>query len=184
VRESRHGAGDENPAGSGYDGFIGRGECGQPALVTGGGELEDAGFEFRTAFKGSFIGILRWPQLDRLWSRLRADAAGGWYLYAVGEAPPTEPVAAPDLHHFINRIDELLRREHDEDYCGIVYADDPEAPRFVKIFDPNNLGVSCGYSDNPPLPGWILSKLPPVDLQAPVPLPGNRRRWWQRLFAS
>ena len=82
------------------------------------------------------------------------------------------------------QIDELLRREHDEQYCGIVYVDDVNAPSFVKIFDPNNLGVSCGYSDSPPLPGWILSKLPPVDLQAPVPQPGNRRRWWRRLFAS
>jgi hypothetical protein len=41
--------------------------------------------------------------------------------------------------------------------------------------------VSCGYSDNPPLPGWILSRIAPADLQAAA-LPGNRRRWWQRLF--
>ncbi|MGD2076575.1 MAG: hypothetical protein PVI91_02640 [Gammaproteobacteria bacterium] len=140
--------------------------------------------DFRTAFKGTFTGILRWPQLDALWERIRSDANGGWYLYAVGEAPPVECVSAQELRRFIDSIDELLRREHDEDYCGIVYVDDPGAPSFVKIFDPNNLGVSCGYSDNPPLPGWILSKLPPVDLQAPMPLPGNRRRWWQRLFAS
>ncbi len=140
--------------------------------------------DFRTAFRGSFSGVLRWPQLDALWDTLRADADGGWYLYAVGEAPPSEPVGAQELLHFITQVDELLRREHDEDYCGIVYADSFEAPGFVKIFDPNNLGVSCGFSDNPPLPGWILSKIPPVDLQVAAPLPGNRRRWWKRLFAS
>ncbi len=140
--------------------------------------------DFRTAFKGTFSGVLRWHQLDDLWQRLRDAADGGWYLYAVGEAPPREPVSAQEMQRFISEIDALLRKEHDEDYCGIVYADDLNAPGFVKIFDPNNLGVSCGYSDNPPLPGWILSRLQPVDLQAPVPLPGNRRRWWQRLFAS
>lgn len=140
--------------------------------------------DFLAAFRGSFTGVLRWPQLDALWDTLKQDAGGGWYVYAIGEPPPAAPVSAEELQRFIDEVDELLRRDHGEDYCGIVYADDLSAPGFVKIFDPHNLGVSCGYSDNPPLPGWILSKLPPVDLQAPAPLPGNRRRWWRRLFAS
>ncbi len=146
--------------------------------------LTDTESEFRAAFKGSFSGILRWEQLDRFWQHLRADAAGDWFLYAVGEAPPTVTVKSEEMLRFIDEIDVLLRKEHGEDYCGVVYVDDIESPSFVKIFDPNNLGVSCGYSDNPPLPGWILSKLQPADLRAQMPLPGNRRRWWQRLFAS
>jgi hypothetical protein len=146
--------------------------------------MNDKQIDFTKAFKGSFSGVLRWEQLDSLWQHLRDDAAGDWYLYAIGEAPPAETTTAEEFLHFLEQVDTLLRREHQEDYCGIVYVDDFETPSFVKIFDPNNLGVSCGYSDNPPLPGWILSKLPPVDLQAPAPLPGNRRRWWQRLFAS
>jgi len=63
-------------------------------------------------------------------------------------------------------MDKLLRREHQEDYCGIVYANDLQTPGSIKIYDPNNLGVSCGYNDNPPLPGWIMSRIPPVDLPA------------------
>ena len=93
------------------------------------------------------------------------------------------PAGADELARFIDEIDMLLRREHDHDYCGIVYADDPAAPAMVKIYDPNNLGVSCGYSDNPPLPGWVLSRLPPVDLEA-TRQPAGRRRWWQRLFPA
>ncbi|MGA7800660.1 MAG: hypothetical protein WCC36_07590 [Gammaproteobacteria bacterium] len=139
---------------------------------------------FRAAFRGSFVGILRWPQLDALWETVRADADGGWYIYAVGEEPPVEPADADQVSTFIEEIDALLRKEHEEDYCGVVYADQPQAPQFVKIFDPNNLGVSCGYSDNPPLPGWILCKLPPAALDVQGPLAGNRRRWWQRLFGS
>ncbi|HHJ18188.1 MAG TPA: hypothetical protein ENJ80_16020 [Gammaproteobacteria bacterium] len=146
--------------------------------------METEPVDFRTAFRGTFSGILRWEQLDAFWDCLRNDAAGNWYLYAVGEEPPTETVSEAEVVRFIDEVDELLRREHAEDYCGVVYVDDVSVPGFVKIFDPNNLGVSCGYSDNPPLPGWILSKLQPVDLQAPMPQPGNRRRWWQRLFAS
>lgn len=139
---------------------------------------------FRSAFKGRFENVLRWEQLDALWNVLRRDAAGGWHIYAVGEQPPQQPVNAVSLENFLAEIDQLLRREHDEDYCGVVFTDSMEAPRFVKIFDPHNLGVSCGFSNHPPLPGWILSKLPPVDLEAPLSLPGNRRRWWRRVFGD
>lgn len=134
------------------------------------------------AFRGSFTSALRWPQLDALWDRLRA-APRGWFVYAVGEPPPVEALAEVDLLRFIDEIDQLLHREHAHDYCGIVYADDPAAPSMIKIYDPNNLGVSCGYSDNPPLPGWVLSRLPPPDLAA-ARQPAGRRRWWQRLFGS
>ena len=120
---------------------------------------------FRRAFRGSFYSTLRWHQLDSLWNTLRDDRDGALYVYAVGESPPSGPVEGEQFSRFLEEIGELLRREHDEDYCGVVYADSFDAPRFVKIFDPNNLGVSCGYSDNPPLPGWILSKLAPVDLK-------------------
>ena len=137
---------------------------------------------FLAAFRGSFYGVLRWPQLDELWQRLRADAASGWYIYAVGETPPETPATPEQLNRFIEEVDVLLRREHEEDYCGIVYTDSFDEPSYIKIFDPNNLGVSCGFSDNPPKPGWVLSKLRPADLEADMPLPGNRRRWWQRLF--
>lgn len=139
---------------------------------------------FRKAFRGRFENVLRWEQLDTLWGVLRADAGNGWHIYAVGEPPPAQPVTGEALQKFLAEIDVLLRREHAEEYCGIVYADSFQAPRLVKIFDPHNLGVSCGFSDHPPLPGWVLSKLPPVDLEAPAPLPGNRRRWWQRLFGE
>lgn len=135
------------------------------------------------AFRGSFTSMLRWPQLDKLWQTLR-EQDKDWYIYAVGEAPPQEPVDGAQLDTFITEIDKLLRREHDEDYCGIVYVDKPEDPAFIKIYDPNNLGVSCGFSTNPPLPGWVLSLIQPLDLKTALPLPGNRRRWWQKLFSA
>jgi hypothetical protein len=139
--------------------------------------------EFQQAFRGSFTSALRWHHLDDLWQVVRADAGGGWYLYAVGETPPEFSSDADQVEKFIDEIDKLLRREHDEDYCGIVYADDLNQPSLIKIYDPNNLGVSCGYSDNPPLPGWVMSKLKPADLSAQV-LPNNRKRWWRSLFGG
>ena len=127
---------------------------------------------------------MRWHHLDALWECLRARADAGWYIYAVGEPPPSQISTADNLLTFVDEIDRLLRKEHKEDYCGIVYADDLAQPDFIKIYDPHNLGVSCGYSDNPPLPGWVLSRIPPCDLPATQVLPQGRRRWWLRLFGG
>jgi hypothetical protein len=133
--------------------------------------------------RGSFTSALRWPQLDALWERVRERAGDDWYIYAVGESPPGEPADAARVETFLTEIDKLLREEHKEDYCGIVYADDLQMPSFIKIYDPHNLGVSCGYSDNPPLPGWIMSLIPPVDLPATQVVTKKRRRWWQQIFS-
>jgi hypothetical protein len=145
---------------------------------------ENPDSEFLRRFKGGFSGILRWPQLDTLWETVRKSNDGQWYVYQVGEEPPTSPCSAEELATFLTRVDDLLRKEHAEDYCGVVYVDNPDNPEFIKVFDPNNLGVSCGYSDNPPLPGWIISRIPPIDLPNAMPPPQNRKRWWRRLFAS
>jgi hypothetical protein len=136
-----------------------------------------------TAFKGSFSGILRWSQLDELWQKVVSDKEGGWYIYPVGEQPPEMPATADEIEKFIPEIDRLLRKEHDEDYCGVVYADNRENPEFIKIFDPNSLGTSCSTHPIAPLPGWILSKMQPVDLPAAMPQTGSRKRWWQKIFS-
>ena len=137
---------------------------------------------FLRAFRGGFTSALRWPQLDQLWEVLRDRADEGWYVYQVGEVPPSEPVSGEQFARFLGEIHTLLRRDHEEDYCGIVYADDMQNPRLVKIYDPHNLGVVCGSSDKPPLPGWVLSRLPPCDLPSAMVPTGSRRRWWKRLF--
>lgn len=139
---------------------------------------------FLQAFRGSFTSALRWHHLDALWERIREQAGAGWYIYAIGEAIPTTPAESAQVLGFVTEIDQLLRAEHEEDYCGIVYADNLTQPEFVKIYDPKNLGVSCGYSNNPPLPGWLLTRVPPCDLQATQAPSKHRQRWWKRLFSG
>jgi hypothetical protein len=130
-------------------------------------------------FRGGFSGILRWPQLDALWQRMIEDEKGGWYIYRIGESPPASPSDADEFGQFIEWLDKRLRRDHGEDYCGIVYADNSERPTFVKIYDPKNLGMVCGSSDNPPLPGWTLSKLKPTDLLEALTPSAARKPWWR-----
>ncbi|MFN2348491.1 MAG: hypothetical protein ABR558_02800 [Thioalkalivibrio sp.] len=146
--------------------------------------MSEALSPYLAAFNRGFSGVLRWPQLDALWDRLRLRADEGWYVYAVGEPPPGEPVSADALLAFISEVDILLRQEHDEDYCGVVYADDLGHPSFIKIYDPNHLGSSCGSSALRVLPGWTLSLIPPVDLPQAMPQTGSRRRWWQKLLGQ
>ena len=144
--------------------------------------VESSEESFIEAFRGSFTSALRWHHLDALWANVHRDADGGWYIYAIGEQPPKEISDAAQVTLFLEEIDDLLRREHDEDYCGIVYADDLSDPSFIKIYDPNNLGVSCGYSDNPPLPGWVMSKLKPSVLEQAMNATKSRQRWWQKIL--
>ena len=139
---------------------------------------------FLQAFRGSFLGLRKWEDLDTFWEILRKKTDDHWFIYAIGESVPESPASSVQLLSFIEHVNSLLRREHQEDYCGIVYVDDPQNPAMIKIYDPNNLGVVCGFSNNPPLPGWIISRLQPVELSSTMFLPQNRRRWWQRLFSS
>lgn len=146
--------------------------------------MNDIEHPYFKQFKGYFNGILEWQALSQFWQTVRENEGEGWFIYAVGETPPTTMASNQELNQFLEEVDKLLRRDHQEEYCGIVYADSREKPTFIKIFDPNNLGMVCGSSDNPPLPGWILSKLQPIDLPAAMPQTGSRRRWWQAIFSK
>lgn len=137
---------------------------------------------FLTTYRGYLSNLLKWEDLDALWQTLRGQVDNDWYIYAVGEAPPQQPGSAEQLTTFIEEVDKLLKQEHDEDYCGIVYVDDREKPSLVKIYDPNHLGSSCGPGWGEVLPGWVLSTMVPNDLQATVAPTKSRRRWWQNLF--
>ena len=132
---------------------------------------------------GSFTGILKWQQLDDLWQVLKAKADAGWYVYVVGDDLPVSTVSADHLCQFITEMDILLKKEHQQDYCGLVYVDDVNDPGFIKIYHPNNLGGACSTSKAPPLPGWILSLLKPEDLAGTAVLTSSRMRWWRRIFS-
>lgn len=138
--------------------------------------------EFLEKFNGTLRGVMKWEKLDDLWLAIRNHQNEGWYIYAVGHDLPEKRVDNEELDHFITRIDTLLHQEHDEDYCGIVYTDDFSDPALVKIFDPNNLGSSCGSAMTPSLPGWVMSRDKPAPLDTNTVMPGNRIRWWNRLW--
>jgi hypothetical protein len=135
--------------------------------------------EFQRLYAGRVWSVMGWDQLTAFWKRI--NPAAGWYLLAAGTMPTSAPADAAAVASFIEQIDALLRNDHRESYCGIVYADDLDNPRLIKIYDPNNLGSSCGSSKNPPGPGWIMSREMPDESLSRVSIPESRKRWWQRL---
>ena len=135
---------------------------------------------FHARLKGKFAGIMQWQQLDELWGRVKR---GEWYFYQLGEMLPTIALRGDELARRIDALNELLRQEHDYNYCGIVYADDVENPTLIKVYDPNNMGSSCSCNVTPSPPGWILSTAPPELIENQAPTPNNRKRWWQ-LFSK
>ncbi len=138
---------------------------------------------FMALYQGYLQGVMQWSDLDQLLQLLKGQTDKKWYVYHVGEACPTTAVGAEKLTVFLTEIDLLLKKEHDEDYCGIVYVNDPQDPKLIKIYDPNNLGMVCGFSEKPPLPGWVLSVEKPEDLVLAFPPVASRKRWWKRIFS-
>jgi hypothetical protein len=147
--------------------------------------METVSGDFTARLSGRFFGVLAWRQLDELWAKLR-ERPQGWFVTMSGQTVSSGspvPLEPDELVRFLGEVDALLRKEHREDYCGIVYVDDPEQPGFIKIYDPNNLGSSCGGAGGVPA-RWVLSRIPPDPLEDDAPVPGNRLRWWQSLFGK
>lgn len=138
---------------------------------------------FTETLNGSLYGVLKWEQWDILCDQLR-NSGQPWYFYAIGCGVPEMPLVGEDLDKAISELVTLLRREHVEAYLGIVYVDDLANPSLMKVYDPNNLGSSCGSCGYPITPGWVFSLQAPQPIASDIPLPGNRRRWWQNLFSS
>lgn len=136
---------------------------------------------FEAKLNGTLYGLMQWSAWDRLQASLREDSAAHWYVSAAGTTAPARPLDPVALHVLLDEITALLRNDHREDYLGIVYVDDVDAPTLVKIYDPNNLGASCGSIGFKVPPGWVLSLDRPTPIEAATPLPGNRRRWWEAL---
>lgn len=134
-----------------------------------------------TAPTTTLRGILRWDDLDRLWKRVTGPGGAPWYLYRAGDEPSRTPASARELAAFVAEVDTVVRREHREEYCGVVYADDPSRPSYVKIYHPRGMGSSCALPGHAVPATWILSRLGPV---VPAPLPPARRGLVERLFGA
>ena len=114
-------------------------------------------------FKGRFLGVMQLDDCDAL-LQILIQNPDNWYVYDTLETMPSSTISADNFITKINNIKAIIDEDHDERYCGIVYVDDLKNPSFVKIFHPKNLGKTCGSSENPPMPQWLISKEKPMDV--------------------
>jgi hypothetical protein len=117
-----------------------------------------------------FYGIMSWEECDALFQYLHHHP-DNWYIYDITQEVPTQILTTQECITTLTHIQDIIKELHQERYCGIVYSDDIHHPTMIKIFHPHNLGKSCGSSETPPLPQWIVSKSQPEYIALPKPEP-------------
>ncbi|SGZ85577.1 hypothetical protein BTHERMOSOX_1809 [Bathymodiolus thermophilus thioautotrophic gill symbiont] len=137
--------------------------------------------DYLAQFQGRFIGIMQWDDCRALFDKLSSNP-NDWYVYDTSKVVPKTVTNTNDFLDTINNIKKIIKSEHQERYCGIVYTNDLDNPDFVKIFHPNNLGKSCGSSENPPIPQWLLSKIKPVEVMVNFNSPSKKKGFISKYF--
>ncbi|HBS26814.1 MAG TPA: hypothetical protein DD827_06775, partial [Gammaproteobacteria bacterium] len=89
----------------------------QPSIEAAAENLEQPSAPgYLDQFDGRLVAIRKWEDLDTLWAGVHSTAGEGWYIYTVGEKPPTETEESQTVHKFLLDVDQTLREEHKEDY--------------------------------------------------------------------
>jgi len=122
---------------------------------------------FWQAYQGRFSGILNWTEVDDFWGRISA-ISGDWFIFEPGEPAPENPAATEQLTETLASAQALINSRRDMSHCGAIYVDNVENPSFIKVFDPSAMGSSCNISGIPILPRWIISRIKPDNLPAPI----------------
>jgi len=123
---------------------------------------------FWRAYQGRASGLLNWQDVDALWPLLSAQP-NGWYVYDLEKAVPTAPFSAADFTTFLPQAEALVNARRDRSHSGAIYLDNRNTPTFIKIFDPANMGTSCGGDHDMIFPRYILSKIQPDPRPTPSP---------------
>jgi len=123
---------------------------------------------FWRAYQGRASGLLNWQEVDALWPRLTAQPSS-WYVYDLNTTPPEAPLPDAEFIAFLPQAQALVNERRDRSHSGAIYLDNHGSPTFIKIFDPTNMGTSCGGDHDMIFPRFIFSKLKPDPRPAPPP---------------
>lgn len=136
------------------------------------------------AFQAQSHGVLKWEAFHAMWEDLAARPEG-WFVYHNPETDPAPeaPVTAEGFADALRHAEELVAPWRGRSYFGLVYVDDPQAPTYIRVFDPKNMGSSCSISDEPVLPAMILSRIKP-DAVRHVPVAPPRKGLFSRFGAT
>ena len=111
-------------------------------------------------YLGHSTGLLTWPDIDTFWETLARNPSG-WFVYDLSSTPPKTPLPEAGFPRFLDTAKTLVNTRRELSHSGAVYTNNRATPTLVKIFDPSNMGTSCGGGHALVLPRYILSKIPP-----------------------
>lgn len=121
---------------------------------------------FWQAYQGSFSGLMQWQQVTEFFDAL-AENADNWFVFQIDAPLPEAPLTAAEFKTRLTEMRNLTLAYRDASHCFSLFTDNVTDPQFVKVFDPGNLGASCGSSGSRTYPRWTLSRIKP-DAPAPV----------------
>ncbi len=123
-------------------------------------------------------GLLSWERVDALIEKVRS--AGPWYIHAPAEGLPSLFSAEGDdaADFLAARTEDLKARRSG---AGWIYVHTPDAPQWIKIYDPAKCGSSC--STTTPAAWWEMEVSDPRERLAEEASPEKTPRFvarWQR----
>ncbi len=121
---------------------------------------------FWQAYQGSFSGLMNWQRVEEFFDAL-AENTEGWYVFQMDGPLPEAPLNAAEFKTRLAEMRDLTLTYRDASHCFSLFADHQTDPQFIKVFDPGNLGASCGSSGSRIYPRWTVSRIKP---DAPVPV--------------
>ena len=136
---------------------------------------------YQALSEGRLLGVLKWPHFETLWAYLGTHP-DGWYVWDLQKPDvPEQTLGVEQFRSFLEVSEAYLRDRHRVEHFGVIYTDNLEAPSFMKIYDPKNMGSACNTSGEPVAPRWIVSLVKPIQITA-APLPPKKgfRRFFQR----
>ena len=88
---------------------------------------------FIERFNGRFNGIMNLEECYEFFNSLKSNPCD-WYFYDTDESPSLETLSKESFIQTIEEIKNIIKTDHSESYCGLVYVDDLSNPQFFKIF--------------------------------------------------
>jgi hypothetical protein len=123
----------------------------------------------------ALTGLLTWERVDELIGKIRS--LGPWYIHSPADGMESLFTAGgSEAADFLTgRSEEIKARKHG---AGWVYVHTPEAPSWIKIYDPMKCGSSCSMTT--PNAWWEMDLEDPrekISCEEPAAEKGGLMSW-------
>ncbi|OIP60726.1 MAG: hypothetical protein CO150_01480 [Nitrospirae bacterium CG_4_9_14_3_um_filter_53_35] len=124
-------------------------------------------------------GLLTWERVDELIEKIKM--IGPWYIHSPEKGMKSLFLSkGSEASLFLSdRSEEIKSRKHG---AGWIYVHTPEAPSWIKIYDPMKCGSSCSMTT--PKAWWEMTLMDPRESLPPEPQTPEKRGLTERKYFS